>query len=154
MKKFTLKKKMIAGAAAAALTLGVGGAAFAYFTANGSGTGSGSVGTSSAITISGAAADAVTPDGATSDVTITVTNPGSGAQTVGNVHLESIAPDAGHATCVTDVPTAFSMADTAPVGLIAAGDNTVVHSTLIMHDTGVSQNNCQGAVLTLTFSSN
>ena len=37
MKKFTLKKKMIAGAAVAALALGVGGAAFAYWTATGAG---------------------------------------------------------------------------------------------------------------------
>jgi hypothetical protein len=154
MKKFTLKKKMIAGAAAAALTLGVGGAAVAFFTASGSGTGSGSVGTASNVTITGTAAVAVTPDGTTSPVSITVTNPGTGAQTVGAVSLASVTPDAGHSTCVATVPTVFSMADTAPVGLIAGGASASTTSTLVMHDTGLNQDPCQGATLTLGFTSN
>jgi hypothetical protein len=151
MKKFTLKKKMIAGAAAAALVLGVGGAAVAYFTADGSGSGTGTVGTSSAITISGTAGTAVTPDGATSDVTIVVTNPGSGSQTVGAVSLSGVAADSLHSTCDTSV---FTMPDTAPVGLITAGQSTTVHSTLSMADNGLNQDDCQGATLTLSFSSN
>jgi len=154
MKLFNSKKKLVAGAVALVATAGLATGAFAYFTNSGSGSGSASVGTSSAITLSGSAATAVTPDGATSDVAILVTNPGSGSQNVGAVHLVSIAPDASHSACDTTVPTAFSMADTAPVGLLAAGGSTTVHSTLVMHDTGVSQDNCQGASLTLTFSSN
>src|SRR3954468_23421497 len=51
MKKFTLKKKMIAGAAAAALVLGAGGAAIAYWTTGGSGSGSGSTGTTVDVTV-------------------------------------------------------------------------------------------------------
>jgi hypothetical protein len=149
MKKFTLKKKMIAGAAAAALTLGVGGAAIAYFTANGAGTGSGSVGTSSAVTITGTAATPVTPDGATSLVNITVTNPGSGAQVVGSVHLASV--DSSAALCDT---SAFTMADTAAVGSIAGGGSANTTGTLVMHDNLTNQNDCQGSTLTLHFTSN
>lgn len=149
MKKFTLKKKMIAGAAAAALVLGAGGAALAYFTATGSGSGSGSVGTSQNVTITGTAATAVTPDGATSVVNITVHNPGSGTQVVGSVHLSGV--DSDNALCDT---SAFTMADTAAVGSIGAGLSANTTSTLVMHDNLTNQNDCQGSALTLHFTSN
>src|SRR5947209_16282974 len=51
MKKFSMKKKLVAGAAVAALALGAAGAAFAYFTSTGNGTGSASVGTATNWTV-------------------------------------------------------------------------------------------------------
>lgn len=153
MKRFSLKQKFVAAGAAATLVIG-GTAAFAFFTAAGSGTGSATVGTSSAITLAATVTGAVTPDGVTGSVSVLVTNPGTGAQTVGSIHLDSITADAGHSTCVVTVPTAFSMADIAVNTNLAAGASTTKTGTLVMHDTGVNQDDCQGATLTLNLSSN
>jgi hypothetical protein len=152
--RLTRKMKWIT-AATGALTFGIAGtAAFAYFTANGSGTGSASVGNATPIALSATTADNLFPDGPGVDVTITVANNGDGAQHVGSVTLASIDADAGHASCATTVPTAFSMPAVAVNATIAAHSNTQVHGTLSMHDTGSSQNNCQGASLTLNLTSN
>jgi hypothetical protein len=146
MRKFS-RKALVAGGLVA--TLGVGGIAFAFFTANGSGTGSASVGSPSPITISASAPDALYPAGPAADVTITVTNPGSGSQHVGSVSLDSV--DASNALCDT---SAFTMDAVTVNQTIAPGDNTVVHGSLSMTDTGSDQNDCQGASLTLNLSSN
>jgi hypothetical protein len=145
MRKFS-RKALVAGGLVA--TLGVGGIAFAYFTANGSGTGSASVGSASPITISASAPDALYPAGPARDVTITVTNPGSGAQHVGSVSLDSVDADTA---CVTSV---FTMPAVTVDQTLAAGASTVVHGNLSMADSGSDQNNCQGASLTLNLSSN
>jgi hypothetical protein len=145
MRKFS-RKALVAGSLVAAL--GVGGIAFAYFTANGTGTGSASVGSASTITISASAPSNLYPAGAAQDVTITVNNPGSGAQHVGSVHLDSV--DA-NTTCDTSV---FTMLDVPVDQTIAAGHSTTVHGSLSMADNGSPQNDCQGASLTLNLSSN
>ena len=146
MRKFS-RKALVAGGLVA--TLGVGGIAFAYFTANGSGTGSASVGSASAITISATAPAALYPAGPARDVTITVTNPGSGSQHVGTVSLGSV--DASNASCVT---SAFTMPAVTVNTTLAAGASTVVHGSLSMADNGSNQNDCQGASLTLNLTSN
>jgi hypothetical protein len=83
MKRFTMKKKIIAGAAAAALVAGIGGAAFAYFTSTGSGTGNGQVGSATNFTVTVAAYTGsanLYPGTGSQNVTYTVTNSGSGDQ--------------------------------------------------------------------------
>jgi hypothetical protein len=148
MPKFP-RKVFVAGGLVA--TLALGGIAFAYFTNSGGGTGSASVGTSSDITLDGTTSDAIYPDGPAVDVTIEVTNPGSGRQYVDTVHLDGVDADSGHSACDT---SAFSMDDVLVDANLAAGASTTVHGSLLMADTGVSQDNCQGADLTLNLSSN
>ena len=133
------------------LGLVVGGIAFAYFTASGSGTGDATVGNAEVVNLSGATTGTLYPGGAAGDVAITVTNPGGVAQHVDTVHLEGVTADGSHPTC--DV-SAFSMPDVTVNTTVAAGGNTVVHGSLTMADTGVSQNSCQGAGLTLSLTSN
>src|SRR5689334_9428063 len=89
MRRFSLKKKVIAGVAVTALAVGVGSAAFAYFTASGSGTGgAATVGDSTSWTVDNF------------NTTGTDLYPGSGSQTVsydvtngsaGDQHLNNIA---------------------------------------------------------------
>ena len=158
MKKlFGTKRALVAVGLTAAVGVGLAGSAFAYFTANGSGSGSASVGSASAITLDGTITGNLYPGGAPAAVSVKVTNPGSGSQHVGSVHLDSIAADAGHAACDTSVSgttPAFTMSDISVNQLVAGGANTTVSGSLQMNDTGASQNACQNAALTLTFSSN
>jgi hypothetical protein len=154
---FTLKKKLIAGAAVAALALGAGGAAFAYFSANGAGTGSATVGSSTAVTLAGTITGTLYPAGAPAGVSVLVTNGGSGSQLVGAVTLASITTDATHSSCdlsVSGTNAAFTMADIAVNTTLTASASTTKTGTLQMNDTGVAQDACQGAPLTLHFTSN
>jgi hypothetical protein len=158
MRRFS-RKALVAGGLVA--TLGLGGIAFAYFTNSGSGTGTASVGTSSEITLDGTITGDLYPAGDAASVSVLVTNPGSGSQHVGSVHLDSIDADAGHPLCVVTVGgvnPAFSMSDILVGATLTksgtAGDNTTVLGSLQMNDTGISQNSCQGATLTLNLSSN
>ena len=150
------KKRIIVLAGVVAAALGLAAGAFAYFSSSGSGSGSGSVGTASAISISSTGpADALYPGGAGVDVPITVANNGSGAEYVHAVQLSGISTTAsGCDTSITGSPAAFAMPDVTVNQTIAAGDQVTVHGTLSMNDTGVSQDACEGASLTLNFTSN
>src|SRR6476646_2409029 len=110
--------------------LAVAAAAYAYFTTTGSGTATATVGTSSAVTLKGTVTGNLYP-GSSSPVTLTVDNPSSGK------------PD-------------FTMADVIVNKTYAPGNGQAVtpSGTLAMNDTGVSQDACQGATLTLTLKNN
>jgi hypothetical protein len=134
--------------------------AYAYFTSTGSGSGSATVGSSAnnLVTTGTPDATALTPAGTGSVISFKVKNPSNFAQRISNIHLVSIAPDAGHASCLTVLGTDFSMADvpvTETDGDIAANATAqalTATGTLKMLDSGVNQDACQGASLTLTFS--
>jgi hypothetical protein len=134
------------------------GAAIAYFTSAGSGTATATVGTSSAVTLKATVTGSLYP-GTSSPVTFTVDNPSSGKQRVGTISLEKITPDAGHSSCSTVITGGnpdFTMADVAVNKVYGPGNSQAVTPTgsLTMNDTGVSQDACQGASLTLTLKSN
>jgi hypothetical protein len=136
----------------------VGGIAAAYFTSLGSGTGTATVGSSSNVTLHGAVGSSLYP-GSSSTVTFTVDNPSPGSELVNTIHLESIAPDVGHNSCSTVITGGnpdFTMPDVLanqsfPSGI---GHPVTATGTLTMNETGVSQNACQGATLTLNLTSN
>jgi hypothetical protein len=154
MRFFTKKRAVILGVVAA---MAFSAAAVAYFTTGGSGTGSATVGTSSSALITQTNTLTALYPATSRTVNLDIKNTGSGSQFVNAVHLDSIAADAGHAGCdvsSSGANAAFTMADV-PVGeTLAAGATTSKSGSLAMNDTGVSQDSCQGASLTLTFSSN
>jgi hypothetical protein len=138
--------------------LAITGAAFAYFTSSGSGTGTATVGSSSAVTLHGSISSNLYP-GSSSGVTFTVDNPSSGSERVGTISLASISVDAGHSSCSTVISGAnpdFTMAPVTVNQTYVPGNGQAVTptGTLAMNDTGVSQDACQGATLTLHLSSN
>ena len=157
MRRFS-RKALVAGGLVA--TLALGGIAFAYFTDSGSGTGTASVGSSTPIDLVGTITGTLYPAGDAASVSVLVTNLGSGSQHVDDVHLDSITSDAGP-TCdvsVDGLNPAFSMSDI-PVDTTLTksgtlGDNVTKVGSLQMNDTGISQDDCQGAELTLHLSSN
>jgi hypothetical protein len=155
MNLFT-KKRGLGLAVVGALVIAAG--AYAYFTSSGSGTTTATVGASSAITLKGTVTGSLYP-GSSSPVTLTVDNPSSGKQRVGTVSLEKITPDAGHSSCSVVIGGGtpdFTMADLVVNKTFAPGSGQAVTpgGTLTMNDTGVNQDACQGATLTLTLKSN
>ena len=154
MRHFTKKRAVILGIVAA---MAFSAAAVAYFTTGGSGTGSATVGTSSAALITQTNTLGALYPTTSQPVNLSIKNTGSGSQFVNQVHLDSIAADAGHASCdvsSSGANAAFTMADVAVGETIAAGATVSKSGSLAMNDTGVNQDSCQGATLTLTFSSN
>jgi hypothetical protein len=150
------KKRVFVGAIVA--TLALAGGAFAYFTSTGSGTGTATVGSASPITLAGTITGELYPAGAPAEVSVLVTNSGKGSQYVNKVHLKEITTDVAHEGCNLSVSggnPAFTMADIPVEATLAkeVGSKTVTGS-LQMNDTGESQNACEGAPLTLHFTSN
>jgi hypothetical protein len=156
MHHLTSKRAIVAICCLSALA--VAAVAYAYFTSTGSGTATAKVGTSSAVTLKGTVSGNLYP-GSSSQVSFTVDNPSSGAQRVGTISLTGITVDAGHSTCsvvITGGNPDFSMPAVAVNATFPSGNGQAVtpKGTLTMNDTGVNQNACQGAELTLALSSN
>lgn len=140
------------------VAIAAAGAAVAYFTSTGSGTGTATVGSSSAVTLHATVSSTLYP-GASSPVSFTVDNPSSGSERVGTITLSSITADAGHSTCSTAISGAtpdFTMPAVTVNKTFAPGSGQSVTQTgtLTMNDTGVSQDACQGATLTLHLTNN
>jgi hypothetical protein len=138
--------------------LAVAGVAFAYFTSSGSGTGTAAVGSSSAVTLHATISSNLFP-GSSSPVALTVDNPSSGAQRVGTVTLAGISVDSGHSGCSTTISGGnpdFSMpvVNVNKVFQPGNGQSVTPDGTLTMNETGVNQDACQGATLTLHLTNN
>lgn len=156
MHRITKKRALVALGCISALAIAT--VAYAYFTSTGSGTATAKVGTSSAVTLKGTVAGTLYP-GASSQVSFTVDNPSGGTQRVGTISLTGITVDAGHAACSTVITGGnpdFSMPAVAVNATFAPGNGQAVtpKGTLTMNDTGLNQNACQGADLTLALTSN
>lgn len=157
MKKLLTKKRalMLLGSTGALVVASV---AYAYFSSTGSGTATATVGSASALTIKGTVGSNLYPGGSAT-VSFTVDNPSSGAQRVGTISLSSISVDAGHSTCSKTISGGnpdFTMPPVTVNKVFPSGTGQAVTptGTLTMNDTGVSQDACQGATLTLNLTSN
>ncbi|MBS1863767.1 MAG: hypothetical protein JSS68_18890 [Actinobacteria bacterium] len=141
-----------------ALLVVLAGGAYAYFTTSGAGTGTAAVGSSSAVTLHATVTGSLYP-GSSSPVSFTVDNPSSGSQRVGTISLSSITVDASHSECSTVITGGnpdFTMPAVAVNHSFPNGNGQAVTATgtLTMNETGVSQDKCQGATLTLHLTDN
>jgi hypothetical protein len=142
----------------AALVVAVAGGAYAYFTTTGTGTGTAAVGSSSTVTLHATVTGSLYP-GTSSPVAFTVDNPSAGKQRVGTISLTSITADASHSECSTVITGGnpdFTMPGVAVNATFGGGNGQAVTpaGTLTMNETGVSQDKCQGATLTLHLTDN
>jgi hypothetical protein len=140
------------------VALAAAGVAIAYFTSSGAGTGTAAVGSSSSVTLHATISSNLYP-GSSSPVTFTVDNPSSGSQRVGAITLSSISVDSGHSGCSTAISGGnpdFSMPAVTVNKVFEPGNGQSVtpSGTLTMNDTGVNQDACQGATLTLNLTNN
>lgn len=152
MRKYLTKKRMIV-LTVIALAIGAAGGAYAYFTSTGSGTGSATVGSSSNIAITSDAPSAsLYPGAPAASVAVHLHNPGSGNEYVGTVTgtVEDITsgPNAG---CLG---TWFTVAPITYNSEVNAGATNNTSTTISMTDASASQDACQGATLTIDWSSN
>lgn len=147
-----VSRKIRVSLGAAVASIAVAGAAFAYFTTTGAGTGTGTTGTSSALVINGTAATTLYP-GTTSTVTFTVNNASPGHQFVNVITLNSVSTDGAHSGCVV---ADFTMPPVTAAQDVASGSGIAITATgtITMANTGVSQDACKGAPLTLNLTSN
>jgi hypothetical protein len=153
-----ITKRRAVYALTAALVVAVASGAYAYFSTSGSGTGTASVGSSSAVTLHATVTGSLYP-GTSSPVSFTVDNPSAGSQRVGTISLSSITVDAGHSECSTVITGGnpdFTMPAVAVNHSFPTGNGQAVTptGTLTMNETGVSQDKCQGATLTLHLTDN
>jgi hypothetical protein len=155
--KLITKRRALFALTTALLVVVVGGA-YAYFTTSGTGTGTASVGSSSAVTLHATVTGSLYP-GTSSPVSFTVDNPSTGKQRVGTISLLSVTTDASHSECSTVISGGnpdFTMAAVTANQNFGTGNGQAVTTggTLAMNETGVSQDKCQGATLTLNVKSN
>jgi hypothetical protein len=155
---FGITRNRVVAAVFAVVVLGAAVGAYAYFTSTGSGTATATVGTSQAVVIKGTVGGTLVP-GVSQTVTFTIDNPSTGAQKVNTISLSEVKADAGHPTCLTTISGEkpdFTMAAVTVNKTYATGNNQAVTptGTVSFNDTGISQDGCQGATLTLKFTSN
>ncbi len=153
-----ITKKRFGFIFASALVIAVASGAYAYFTTSGTGTGTASVGSSSAVTLHATVTGSLYP-GSSSPVTFTADNPSPGKQRIGTITLASITVDSQHSECSTVITGGnpdFTMSPVAVNATIASGNAQTITptGTLAMNETGVSQDKCQGATLTLHLTDN
>lgn len=153
-----ISRKRALTALGCTIALAATGAAIAYFTSSGSGTGTAAVGSSSSVTLHATISSSLYP-GSSSPVTFTVDNPSSGSQRIGTITLSSISVDSGHSGCSTILGGGnpdFTMAAVTVNKVFASGNGQGVTpgGTLTMNETGVNQDACQGATLTLNLTNN
>jgi hypothetical protein len=149
MRKFMKKRTVILGLVAALAGTGL---AVAFWTQAGSGSGTGTVGTTGTITLTGTVASGIYPSG-TAAVTLTAANSGSAPVKVQTVSQNgAVTFDAGHAGCSAadfSMPTVtenISVPGNAVAQALTAG-------VLSMANTGVAQDACKGATITITLAS-
>jgi hypothetical protein len=154
--------------------LALSGGAYAYFTTTGTGTGTEAVGTSSTLTVAGTASSTLYP-GTSSTVNFVVDNPSSGHQRLGTISLSGVHACTGagsswngsacsnggteqtscesydsNASSTTDD---FSMPNVVANQDVGSGSGQTVTATgaLAMNNLNASQNSCQAANITLSF---
>ena len=160
--KFSFKKistKAIALGLSTGVALSLTGAAFAFFTSTGTGTGTGHTGTATNdITVVGTETVPVFPGGPAGPVSFTASNSASVPEQLSTIHLASYAVDSTHVTA--GCTAAFGVYTMADVPVTVADGKILAHATnqvltdagsLFMTDTLTNQNACEGATLTLTF---
>jgi len=153
MPDFTRKRKVIALAVGGFIVAGAG-VAFAYWTTTGSGTGSQTNASSNGtVTLHAAFTTGLTPGG-TKTVTYTADNPGTSSLRVGTI-TPVVSIDAAHVTLgclVADFTIPVTVSNTT----VAAGGSGVAAGTgtLSFADTGINQDGCKGATVTLALTSN
>lgn len=143
-----MRHKWLAAFSATAV-LAVVSVAAGFWTGTGSGSGTAAAGSGSTVSLTATITSGISP-GNSEPVAISATNASNTAIEVSNVHLDGIAVDSAHSACVT---ADFSMADVPQTALVAANSTqAIAPGTLVYADSGLNQDACKGATLTLTLS--
>lgn len=163
MRAFTPRKKATTIVVASALLLGTAGGAYAYWSTTGSGTGTGSTtaGETGHLDFSQSDLAAMYPGDASQDLTVTVTNNGTASAYVAAVKAYVTTDKTGcsGADFLLDGNAAPSTAATATALTwapqeLAKGGQANATGTIQFNDTGLPQDACKGAAVTLNYVAN
>jgi hypothetical protein len=150
----TKKRLGVVASMLAVLLLG-GGVAFAYWTTTGGGTGNASVGTDVHVTVAQTAVSGLVPGGPAVPLDFTVTNPGTGPETISGVNVVvAVSAHPNGACSASDfVVTQPNIGGASEIyaGDAAAFDSVDTGAAISMTDTGSNQDGCKGATLQLTY---
>lgn len=152
MHNFISNRKRTVAVLGAVAAMVVAIAAVAFWTGSGSGTGTGAVGTSGAVTLTGTVAEGSAPGGAVA-VSFTAANPSGSPIQVTEVQLAGVTVDEAHATCVTADFTMAGVVENHEVPAGATVEPLPVDGSLAYANTGINQDACKGATLTLSLTS-
>jgi hypothetical protein len=157
-----LKKKRVGVAVGVVASLALAAGALAFFTSSGSGTGSATVGSAGAwtVNVSAATGGPLFPGAGSQSIAYTVTNAGSGHQSLTGTTAVVASSGGNVTTNGTAVPGClaswFTATNTAPTPLpqdLAGSDTSTGGSVAVsMTDAGTSQNSCQGVSPDITIS--
>jgi hypothetical protein len=143
----TQSKKRTLAVLGGVAVLAMAVAAVAYFTSTGSGTGSATVGSASGTQLSSPTVSTLYPGGADVPVTVSIHNPGSGAERVGTIS----GTVADNGTCLG----AWFHVDSITYNqTVAPAATTTAATNVRMLDSGTNQDPCQGQAMTINWSSN
>lgn len=151
MRTFTRKKKLAVVGITSLVVLGTGTAAYAYWTTTGAGSGTGTVrATNGTVVLHGSVDDALAP-GESSTVHFTADNAGTSNLYVGTI--SSVVTTDKPGCLVTDFTIPAVVANQiVPAG--ATGHALTSTGTLSFANTAANQDDCKGAAITLTLTSN
>jgi hypothetical protein len=153
-----INKKTGVVAAVMAVILAISGIAYAFWTTSGTGDGSATAGSAGNFTVTVTLAGGSYPgDGPTgAAVSGTITNNTSSALEVHTISADTVGfgPtgvtfDSGHSGCL---PADFTFTGTVTGGtqtLAASGGNAAYTGKLVMAESGINQDACKGATITL-----
>src|SRR5215211_4130863 len=145
--KLFITKKAIAIVASFAVAIGAAVGGYAYFTAGGEGTGPATVGEATPIDLSSPSVGDLYPGGDDLSVTVTIANGGSSAQyvnTVSGTVRDSGGCDGGW----------FEVDPITYQDELAANGSDTAGTSIRMLESHTNQDACQGASLTVDWSSN
>jgi hypothetical protein len=146
MNRFSKKMRVAVGVIAFTM---VAAGAYAYWTGGGTGSGTGTVSSGGTVTLTGVVADGLAP-GLARDVTFTAHNASGAAVQIDTVSMDSITTS--DPACL---PADFTMGDTNEDQNVPTGDTPLDDlGSLGMANTGLNQDACKDATLTLVLSSN
>ncbi len=145
------KKTFALVATTTAAVLAGSGIAVAYWTTTGSGTGSATAGTTSVLTVAQTSSPAgLYPGGPASQLDISVTNPGTAAARITTLTATPTSTDKpGCNAADFDVQVTGIAATTIAPGATTPFTNV---GTVALTETGVNQDACKGAVVTISYS--
>ncbi len=159
--EMNLRRRRVAIVASSTLVVLVGaGAAFAYWSTTGAGTGTAGVGTNAAVTITQTSAiSGLVPGGPASAIDFSVTNPGTGPETIAAVAItvSSVTKALGAPAGTCDATDFTITAPTFAATAIAAGATTPFTGAstgaqiVMVNKVATNQDACKGATVNLAY---
>jgi hypothetical protein len=148
IKKLFMGKKVVVIGATVALTLGLSGAAYAWYSSTGGGSGTATAGGSTTLVLSSTGTfPSLVPGGPSVWVPVSIHNPGPANEYVGSI--TGVVQDNGDC-----LGSWFSVGSYPFNTVVLAGSTSNSGDAVQLNEANVNQSVCEGATMTIIWSSN